>query len=180
MKTEYAFRLPHGYRDTEGVVHRDGVMRLATARDEISLLADPRVQADRSYLMVLLLSRVVIKLGLGDVQRPSLGIIESLDAADLAYLQAHYHQINEDPTPFMNHLACPSCHHPMEVDMITGSSAPPIAVESLAPEPPALAASKRSLAPLAPALGRLGLEPHRDGTRDLHRISAMSPERTLT
>src|SRR5512144_776364 len=63
LQTEYAFLLPRGYVDAQGTVHRDGVMRLATARDEITPQRDPRVRENESYLTVLLLSRVVTKLG---------------------------------------------------------------------------------------------------------------------
>ena len=65
FKTQFSFRLPRGYVDEEGNVHRDGVMRLATARDEILPLQDYRVQSNRAYLVIVLLSRVVTKLGEG-------------------------------------------------------------------------------------------------------------------
>ena len=63
FKTQYQFRLPRGYVDEDGNVHRDGVMRLATARDEILPLQDYRVQSNRAYLVIVLLSRVITKLG---------------------------------------------------------------------------------------------------------------------
>src|SRR5204862_8083114 len=63
FKTQFAFRLPRGYVDENGAVHRDGIMRLATARDEILPLQDYRVQSNRAYLVIVLLSRVITKLG---------------------------------------------------------------------------------------------------------------------
>ena len=63
MKTEFEFALPKGFVDADGTVHRDGVMRLATARDEIEPLRDPGVRQNDAYLAVLLLSRVVTRLG---------------------------------------------------------------------------------------------------------------------
>ncbi len=82
FKTQYAFRLPRGFVDEEGNVHRDGVMRLATARDEILPLQDYRVQSNRAYLVIVLLSRVIT--GLGDKKLISVDMIENLFSTDLA------------------------------------------------------------------------------------------------
>lgn len=119
FKTEYAFRLPRGYVDDEGAVHRDGVMRLATARDEILPLQDYRVQSNRAYLVIVLLSRVITKLG----ERPvvSVDTIENLFSTDLAYLQEFYRKINEEGGTPKHHIACPKCQHEMDVDMVTGT-----------------------------------------------------------
>src|SRR5262249_52803147 len=76
FKTQYQFRLPRGYVDEEGNLHRDGVMRLATARDEILPLQDYRVQSNRAYLVIVLLSRVITKLG--DITNMGVDIIENL------------------------------------------------------------------------------------------------------
>jgi hypothetical protein len=124
MKTTFAFRLPHGHVDEAGVVHRDGMMRLAVARDEIQLLQDPRVQADPTRLMVLLIARVVTKLGLGDVQQVSAELIANLHPVDLTYLLELYRELNEAPTAFAHDLACPSCQHCMRVDVVTGAPTP--------------------------------------------------------
>jgi hypothetical protein len=107
IKTEYPFTLPVGYLDQEqGTLHRDGVMRLATAADEILPLRDPRVQSNQAYLVVILLSRVVTRLG--SVAQITPKTIESLYATDLAFLQDLYNQINrlEDDTP---PAVCPQC-----------------------------------------------------------------------
>jgi len=63
FQTEYPFTLPKGFVDSEGTLHRQGVMRLATAKDEIIPLQDYRVQSNRAYLVIILLSRVMVKLG---------------------------------------------------------------------------------------------------------------------
>src|SRR5688572_4003685 len=84
FKTQFPFRLPRGYVDESGTVHRDGVMRLATARDEILPLQDYRVQSNRAYLVIVLLSRVVTKLG--EHNHISVDMIENLFSTDLAYL----------------------------------------------------------------------------------------------
>jgi hypothetical protein len=95
IQTEYDFTLPIGYPDESGTLHRDGTMRLATAADEILPLKDPRVQANEAYLIVILLSRVVVRLG-GVIQiTPK--VIENLYAADLGYLQDLYNRINGVP-----------------------------------------------------------------------------------
>jgi hypothetical protein len=120
LQTEYEFRLPLGFVDGEGNLHRDGVMRLATAADEIQPLKDPRVRANEAYLVVILLSRVIEKLGsLGQVNPQ---VIEGLYAADLAYLQELYNRINHDGKATVT-AACPQCEHAfeMEIDGLGGS-----------------------------------------------------------
>ena len=88
FQTEIEFELPKGYVDESGTLHRHGVMRLATAADEILPLRDPRVQENEAYLAVIVLSRVLTRLGsLADIHP---GVIEGLYASDLAYLQDLY------------------------------------------------------------------------------------------
>jgi hypothetical protein len=97
--TEVEFTLPMGYRDNDGTLHRHGVMRLATAADEILPLKDHRVQANPSYLTIIVLSRVVVKLGA--LEMINTKVIEDLFAADFSYLQQLYNRINqvEESTP---------------------------------------------------------------------------------
>lgn len=94
FQTEVEFTLPKGYVDEEGVVHRDGVMRLATAADEILPLRDPRVQQNPAYLTIIVLARVIIRLG----SLPSINtkVVEGLFASDLSHLQALYERLNGD------------------------------------------------------------------------------------
>src|SRR5918993_41253 len=94
MQTEVSFTLPKGYADQAGTVHRDGTMRLATARDEIEPLRDPEVRQNEAYLTVLLLSRVVTRIG--DVREVSPEVIEGLYAADFDHLQRLYERLNTD------------------------------------------------------------------------------------
>jgi hypothetical protein len=107
ISTEFDFTLPIGYRDGDGNLHRDGVMRLATAGDEILPLKDPRVQASPGYLAIIVLSRVVIRLGRLDMINTK--VIEDLFSADFSYLQQFYNQINQidgaDPGGRMQDLA---------------------------------------------------------------------------
>ena len=92
FRTEIDFDLPKGYLDEEGTLHRRGVMRLATAADEILPLRDPRVQQNEAYLAVIVLARVIVRLGtLPDIHT---GVIEGLYASDLAYLQRLYEELN--------------------------------------------------------------------------------------
>jgi len=105
LKTEYEFILPRGYVDAEGNVHREGVMRLANAKDEIVPLNDLRVQRNRAYLIIVLLSRVVTRLGtMSDVNT---GVIENLFAGDLRFLEEMYNRINEDDAVVK--ITCPEC-----------------------------------------------------------------------
>jgi hypothetical protein len=114
LVTEFPFTLPRGYVDEDGAVHRDGVMRLATARDEIAPLRDPRVRDNEAYLTVLLLSRVVTKLG--DLDQVTPGVVEGMFATDLSFLQDHYRRINTEGTPRAA-VRCPSCEHGFEVEL---------------------------------------------------------------
>jgi len=92
MQTEFEFTLPKGYLDPEGNVHQRGVMRLSRAIDEIVPLRDPRVQANPAYATVIILARVITQLG--SLEEVSPAVIENLFAADLAYLQDFYREIN--------------------------------------------------------------------------------------
>ena len=114
FQTEYDFTLPLGYVDKEGNLHRSGVMRLATAADEILPLRDPRVQSNQAYLIIILLSRVIPKLGSLAVVNPQ--VIEELYAADLAYLQEFYNRINRDGRANLG-ATCPKCEHEFELEM---------------------------------------------------------------
>src|SRR5215510_13059061 len=103
FQTEVDFELPKGYVDEAGTLHRRGVMRLATAADEILPLRDPRVQQNEAYLAVIVLARVIVRLG--TLPEVHTGIIEGLYASDLAYLQRLYEQLNADDdadTPRVN------------------------------------------------------------------------------
>ncbi len=114
FQTEVPFTLPRGYMDSEGTLHKNGVMRLATAADEILPLKDPRVQQNPAYLTVIVLSRVITKLGTITSLNPK--IIEDLYASDLSYLQALYQSVNSDGK-FNLKAVCPNCEHRFEVEM---------------------------------------------------------------
>lgn len=107
LVTEYEFTLPRGYVDaTTGELHKTGTMRLATAADEILPLRDPRVQQNPGYLTIILLARVITKLG--TLQAIDTRVIEKLFTADLAYLQNMYQTINQAELPTMK-VVCPKC-----------------------------------------------------------------------
>lgn len=114
LRTEFAFVLPRGYVDEAGSVHRSGVMRLATAKDEIIPQRDPRVRENESYLSVLLLSRVITRLG--TLAAVSSGVIENMFASDLAFLQDLYRRINQDGTTELS-TTCPSCRAEITLDV---------------------------------------------------------------
>ncbi len=92
FETEIAFTLPKGYLNSDGILHREGVMRLATAADEILPLKDPRVQQNQAYLTIVVLSRVITRLG--DLPDVNPRIVEGLFASDLDYLQGVYERLN--------------------------------------------------------------------------------------
>ncbi len=114
LRTEYEFTLPLGYVDAEGTMHRQGTMRLATAADEILPLKDPRVQSNPAYLIVILLARVVTRLGSLSPLNPS--VIEGLFAADLAFLQDFYNQINL-PSNRVVAVQCPHCEKGFDLEL---------------------------------------------------------------
>jgi hypothetical protein len=108
FRTEFEFTLPCGVLDDEGTLHRDGVMRRATAADEILPLRDPRVVKNPAYLVVILLSRVLVRLGGIDPITPR--TIEQLYATDLDFLQGLYNQVNRVDDP-QGRTTCPQCQH---------------------------------------------------------------------
>ncbi len=114
FQTEFDFSLPQGYIDEDGNLHKDGIMRLATAADEILPLKDPRVQSNPAYLSVILLSRVITKLG--SLHSISPRNIENLFIADIAYLQDLYQRINENGTNVIK-TVCPKCEHTFEIEV---------------------------------------------------------------
>ncbi|MDC0832593.1 hypothetical protein AY599_08800 [Leptolyngbya valderiana BDU 20041] len=113
LQTEFPFTLPNGYVDGEGNLHCDGVMRLATAYDEIAPLKDHRVQANPGYLVVILLSRVIVRLG--DLEQVTPKVIESLFAADFAFLQDLYQNVNSNGHSHLL-VTCPHCEGEFEVE----------------------------------------------------------------
>jgi hypothetical protein len=112
--TEHEFDLPKGYVDGSGTLHRKGTMRLATGADEILPMKDPRVQNLPAYLIIILLSRVVIRLGSVPQINPS--VIEGLFSEDLAFLQAMYNRIN-GLSPSRLNIRCPKCAGEVEVEV---------------------------------------------------------------
>jgi hypothetical protein len=116
LQTEFEFTLPRGYVDKDGNLHKKGVMRLATAKDEIAPLTDFRVQKNRAFLVIILLSRVITKLGtLGEV---TTDVVENLYSADLSYLQEFYRRVNEDGAAVVK-TTCPHCEQEFDFDLGT-------------------------------------------------------------
>lgn len=118
--TEFPFTLPYGYVGPDGVVHREGTMRLATAYDEIAPLKDPRVQSNPGYLVIILLSRVITRLGSIEFINPK--VIEGLFSGDLIFLQGLYRRINEQGHARLL-VACPHCQGEFEVETAASGEA---------------------------------------------------------
>jgi hypothetical protein len=114
LQTEFAFTLPRGYVDERGTLHRQGIMRLARAADEVAPLGDPRVQANQAYLSIVLLGRVVTQLG--DLRPVPVTAIERLFSADFAYLQELYVRINDLGASLVE-TQCPSCGTRFSLDV---------------------------------------------------------------
>lgn len=114
LQTEFPFTLPRGYPDPDGELHTEGVMRLATAFDEIAPMKDPRVQSNPGYLVIILLSRVIVRLG--DLSHITPKTIEGLFSADLAFLQDFYSRINGSGHNRIT-VACPHCEKEFEVEV---------------------------------------------------------------
>ncbi|MEV1065559.1 hypothetical protein [Streptomyces sp. NPDC050263] len=117
LRTEFAFELPRGYVDESGTVHRHGVMRLATARDELIPLRDDRVRENSAYLSVVLVARVITRIG--TIEDVHAGIVEDLFASDLAFLQDFYRRINAEGHTRAA-VTCPSCQEHFAVDLAGG------------------------------------------------------------
>lgn len=116
FQTEYEFTLPKGYLDEDGILHKRGTMRLATEADERLSLEDPRAQNNPAYSVIVLLSRVVTRLG--DLERVTTNTIERLYAADIAYLQEFYNQINRTDSDELV-ITCPNCSHTFKYTVYT-------------------------------------------------------------
>ena len=108
LQVEYPFTLPNGFMDDAGQLHKDGVMRLATAGDELLPMRDPRVRDNPAYAAVIILARVVTKLG--SLEMISTQVIENLYAADFAMLNDLYDRINA-LQPTITAVTCPNCGH---------------------------------------------------------------------
>jgi hypothetical protein len=117
LRTEFEFELPRGYVDGAGTVHRRGVMRLATARDELVPLHDDRVRENPAYLTVVLLGRVVTELG--TITDFHAGIVEKMFASDVAFLQDLYRRVNAEGHARAA-VTCPNCAHDFSVDLAGG------------------------------------------------------------
>jgi hypothetical protein len=124
FRTEFEFTLPCGYLDEDGTLHSEGVMRLATAADEILPLKDPRVAKNAAYLVIILLSRVVVRLG--GVAQVNPKVIENLFVADLKFLQDLYNEVNRLDGA-KGATVCPQCGHELDAggEAPGGSSATP-------------------------------------------------------
>jgi hypothetical protein len=114
LRTEYPFVLPRGFVDDVGRLHRDGTMRLATAKDELTAHCDPFVRQYPAYLSVFLLARTVTSIG--DLSTVDQTLIERLFASDLAFLQDLYRRVNQQGHTEAE-VRCPDCGHEFLVDV---------------------------------------------------------------
>ncbi|MEO0535838.1 MAG: phage tail assembly protein [Cyanobacteria bacterium P01_A01_bin.123] len=117
---EFEFTLPKGWLDGAGNVHQTGVMRLATARDELIMQRDRRCQDNPIYGDLVMLSRVIVQLG--NVADPTPEQLENLFTQDLNYLRAFYNQVNQQESAHVP-TQCPQCQHQFDVELaLSGES----------------------------------------------------------
>ena len=117
LRTEFEFELPRGYVDNDGLAHRHGTMRLATARDELLPLYDERVQENAAFTTVVLLARVITRLG--TLQAVSTQVVENMFASDVAFLQDFYRRINAEGHTRAA-VTCPDCSHRFTIELAGG------------------------------------------------------------
>jgi hypothetical protein len=117
LRTEFDFELPRGYLDEDGILHRSGTMRLATARDELLPLYDERVQENAAFTTVVLLGRVITSLG--TLPAVTSTVVENMFASDVAFLQDFYRRINAEGHTRVA-VSCPECKHRFTVDLAGG------------------------------------------------------------
>ncbi len=117
LRTEFDFELPRGFVDADGVIHRTGTMRLATARDELLPLYDARVQENAAYTTVVLLGRVITALG--TLSAVTSNVIENMFASDVAFLQDFYRRVNAEGHTRAA-VSCPECSHRFTLDLSGG------------------------------------------------------------
>lgn len=124
LTTEVEFTLPCGYQDGRGVLHKEGTMRMATAADEVLAAGDPRVRSNPAYLTIIVLSRVIVRLG--EVESINPKVIEGMFAADIEFLQDLYDRLNGYHSEPRSHR-CPSCNAEVlvEGERLGGSEATP-------------------------------------------------------
>ncbi len=115
IQTEFDFTLPRGFVDEKGVLHREGTMRLSTAMDEITPMRDPRVRSNEAYLTILILARVITRLG--TLRTINSATMENLFSVDLAFLQDFYRRINEEGL-LTQPCTCPNCGFEFEVEVV--------------------------------------------------------------
>jgi hypothetical protein len=114
FQTEFSFQLPKGFLDDQGNLHRNGKMRLATAKDEMVCLQDPRVQADPIHGALVMLAQVITQLG--DLQQITPEQIGNLYRPDFQYLKTFYEQIHQDGKAQLT-VQCPNCQHGFSVEL---------------------------------------------------------------
>lgn len=104
--TEFSFTLPRGYIDATERVHRHGVMRLATAKDEIMVQQERIVQENSAYGALVMLSRVISRLGSLNSVTPEQ--LEGLVLQDISYLREFYNRVNQQGNTHIP-TQCPHC-----------------------------------------------------------------------
>lgn len=115
LSTQFDFQLPRGLIDETGQLHRRGVMRLATAKDELIVQRDRRVRENSAYATLMMLSQVIMQLGTLESLQPE--NLENLFTQDLAYLREFYNRVNQQGNAKVA-SQCPQCNTQFEVEFV--------------------------------------------------------------
>ncbi|MEB3290950.1 MAG: phage tail assembly protein [Leptolyngbya sp.] len=113
--TEFSFELPRGLVGGDGVLRREGTMRLATARDEMTAVRNPQAHTQPGYGDLVMLSQVITRLG--DLTDLAPATLEDLFTVDLAYLREFYNRINQSGEAHIS-AQCPQCQHAFKVGLV--------------------------------------------------------------
>lgn len=92
--TDFPFTLPSGYRDRDGNLHRDGVMRRQIIVDQMMPLKDHRVPPTPEEVFVYRLSCSMVQLG--SLQTVTSDMIEAMSPEDRNYLRDLYDRIHAE------------------------------------------------------------------------------------
>jgi hypothetical protein len=93
IRTEFPFVLPKGLIDKDNTRQKTkGTMRLIKVKDLLQIHQDARVKETEAYFYIVLLARVITKLG--NEKMVNTKIIESLCPEDFAFLVDFLNEIN--------------------------------------------------------------------------------------
>ena len=106
-KTEYTFKLPKGYADAKGVVHREVTIREITGADQEALL-NPQLRNNPAKMLTALLARVITRLGTLDGRQVDTSVTADMLKSDRDFLILKLKEIDSGPEMDID-VECPDC-----------------------------------------------------------------------